>query len=63
MIINDLDATFWLSCMTKATLLLFNTERLIDLRPLRRVLDHNFIVFIDHVCSANSMIKNKQKEI
>ena len=42
MIINDLDATFWLSCMTKATLLLFNTERLIDLRPLRRVLDHNF---------------------
>ena len=27
MIINDLDATFWLSCMTKATLLLFNKGR------------------------------------
>ena len=63
MIINDLDATFWLSCMTKATLLLFNTERLIDLRPLRRVLDHNFTLFIDYVCSPNSTIKNKQKEI
>ena len=39
--------------MTKATLLLFNIERLIDLCPLRRVLDHNFTVFIDYVCSAN----------
>ena len=48
--------------MTKATLLLFNTERLIDLCPLRRVLDHNFTVFIDYVCSANPTIKtNKRK--
>ena len=48
--------------MTKATLLLFNTERLIDLCPLRRVLDHNFTLFIDHVCSANPTIKtNKRK--
>ena len=48
--------------MTKATLLLFNTEGLTDLCPLRRVLDHNFTVFIDHVCSANPTIKtNKRK--
>ena len=48
--------------MTKATLLLFNAARLIDLCPLRRVLDHNFTVFIDHVCSANPTIKtNKRK--
>ena len=31
----------------KASLLLFNTERLIDLCPFRRILDHNFTVFID----------------
>ena len=62
---NNLDATFWLSCMTKATLLhlLFNTERLIDLCPLRRELDQNFSVFIDYVCSANPTRKKKQKEI
>ena len=30
----------------KANLLLFNTERLIDLCPFR-ILDHNFTVFID----------------
>ena len=60
--INNLDATFWLSCMTKATLLLLNTERLIDLCPLGRVLDHNFTVVIDYVCSANPTIKkNKRK--
>ena len=35
----NLDATLWLSCM-------FNTERLIGLCPLRRVLDHNYTVFI-----------------
>ena len=35
--------------MTKAALLLFNAERLIDLCPLKRVLDYNFTVFIDHV--------------
>ena len=29
--------------MTKATLLLFNTERLIDLCPLTRVLEHNLL--------------------
>ena len=48
--------------MTKATLLLFNTDRLIDLCPLRRVLDNNFTVFINHVCSGNPTIKtNKRK--
>ena len=48
--------------MTKATLLLFETERLIDLCPLRRVLDHNFTIFIDYVCSANPRRKkNKRK--
>ena len=31
----------------KASLLLFNTERLIDLCPLRRILDHNFTILID----------------
>ena len=37
-------------------------RRLIDLCPLRRVLDHNFTVVIDYVCSANPTIKkNKRK--
>ena len=31
----------------KASLLLFNTERLIDLCPFRRILDHNFTILID----------------
>ena len=31
----------------KASLLLFNAERLNDLCPLRRILDHNFTVLID----------------
>ena len=31
----------------KASLLLFNTERLIDLCPLRRILDNNHTVLID----------------
>ena len=31
----------------KASLLLFNTERLIDLCPLRRILDYNFTILID----------------
>ena len=36
--------------------------RKIDLCPLRRVLDHNFTVFIDYVCSANpTRKKNKRK--
>ena len=59
---NKLDATFWLS-LTKATLLLINKKRLSDLFPIRRALDHNFTVFIDFVCSANSTIEKKQKEI
>ena len=46
----------------KKTLLLFNTERLIDLCPLRREPDHNFTVFIDYMCSANPTTKtNKGK--
>ena len=58
---NKLDATFWLS-LTKATLLLLNTKRLIDLFAIRRALDHNFTVFIDYMCSANPIIKtNKRK--
>ena len=48
--------------MTTATLVVCETERLIDLCPLRRVLDHNFTVFIDYVCSANpTRKKNKRK--
>ena len=60
---NKLDTTFWLSRMTKATLLLFNfnTERLTDFCPLRRVLDHNFTAFIDYMCSANPTIKTNKR--
>ena len=62
LIINKLDATFCLSCIPKATLFLFNTERLIDLCPFRRVLDHNFTVFIDYMCSADPTKKTHERK-
>ena len=49
--------------MTKAALSLFNTERLIDLCPLKRVLDHSFTVFIDYVCLANPTRKKNKKNV
>ena len=52
----------WLSCMTKATLLLLDTERLIDLCPRRRVLHHNFTVVIDYMCSANGLHKRQKRK-